>query len=172
MEAIWPTKSLVESRSSFYSAINRIRTCLYGQIVVSRGRQYEINRAAAYWWDVKEFQGLVAEAAQHVPQVERSMELYQRLVSIYRGLFLEEFYSDWCLNLAIAYEEQYCSALSGLGRNFLELGHYDVVTECCDKILNIDGLREDAVSLKIQALLNLGKRSEVARLYRTVDRQR
>ncbi len=171
VEALWPGRDFREARSNLYSAVHRIRSCLFPEAIISAARTYQINRAANYWWDVKEFETLVTATSQRVSTIEELTKLYERMVNIYAGRFLEELYSEWCHNLAISYEEQYCGAMFELGRKAEQLDQCELAIECCNKILSTDPLREDAVELKMKALVNLGRGPEATRLLNSLERE-
>ena len=79
VEVLCPGRDFREARSNLYSAIHRIRSCLFPEVIISEARTYQINRAANYWWDVNEFESLVTATSQKVSTIKGLTKLYERL---------------------------------------------------------------------------------------------
>src|SRR5450631_624751 len=87
---------------TFHSTIYYLRKALDGHGIVSQGSTYTLDLASYFgtnvWYDVTEFQQLQAQAKQALSQEDdvAARKALQMMLELYRGDYVQPFYSDWC----------------------------------------------------------------------------
>jgi two-component SAPR family response regulator/Flp pilus assembly protein TadD len=165
-EALWPECSPAKCNSYFHVTSFRLRRALYPQCLVSEGERYFLNSDGHFWFDIKEFDRLIGEA-QSLPQGSdiRADKLSQA-VALYKGPFLEDFYSEWCESLRRNLEEKYLRALSDLNTYYTAKGRYEAVINLLEKSLEIDPYQDEVWYQLINSYLMMGDQLSATRCYR------
>ncbi|MCL5074175.1 MAG: tetratricopeptide repeat protein [Chloroflexi bacterium] len=144
MAALWP--DLRESKGSinFHSTLYRLRQALYPGVVLLQEGRYRLDPEGDLWSDVAEFESLINEAGSLPKEDDRRVALYERACALYRGPYLEEFYSEWCSTRREELEEEYLRALAELAAHYGCKGAYEQSIALCRRILAVDDYREEA----------------------------
>jgi two-component SAPR family response regulator len=121
-----------------------------------------LNPEAHYWYDVEEFEKLL-EAAPG--SGESRAEALRQAIALYRGEYMEGFYSDWCLPKRRSLEEHYLGILSELAHWCMDEGSHDQALELCEKALQNDSYREEMYRLMMKCHSLLGQPSRVTQVY-------
>ena len=93
-EALWPDKDESKAASVFHTTLHRLRKVLDDDMVYTRNRRYYLNTELSMTYDVREYTQLVRRAAQ-----DNDLETFARAVELYRGAYLADFESSWCVDL-------------------------------------------------------------------------
>jgi ATP/maltotriose-dependent transcriptional regulator MalT/two-component SAPR family response regulator len=102
ISALW-TEVDEQTTRTFYSTIYYLRQALGGEsIIVAKGGTYALKLDVLYgekvWYDVAAFEGFQARAKQALDEGhnEEAKVAYLAMVDLYRGDYVQPFYSDWC----------------------------------------------------------------------------
>lgn len=113
--ALWPEIDDQTTRT-FYSTIYYLRQALGGEsVITAKNCSYALKLDALYgkniWYDITAFEEYQAKAraASEEEEDEEARKAYLAMVELYRGDYVQPFYSDWCTirrdNLRTAYLE-------------------------------------------------------------------
>lgn len=165
METFWGEAPPPKANSSFHSTNYRLRHALFHECVVKEDGLYRFNRRVPYWYDVEEFERLIKEAEGLDSDSEEAAERYRQAIALYRGDYLEEFYSDWCLLKREALREKYFAALMRLAAFKARRGEFGESIELYKKILARDDYREEAHREVMRCLALAGDRAAAIKYY-------
>ncbi len=99
VEALWPDIPVTKANSNFHSTLYRVRKALYPNCVYRDGETYALNAEWSYRSDADEFARLL-DGADNLPENAREREeLLGRACDLYKGPFLEEIESGWCIDV-------------------------------------------------------------------------
>ena len=93
-EALWPDKDESRAASVFHTTLHRLRKVLNDDMVYARNRRYYLNTDLPMSYDVREYTQLVHRAQQN-----NDLESFATAVELYRGAYLADFQSSWCVDL-------------------------------------------------------------------------
>lgn len=100
--ALWPEIDEQTTRT-FYSTIYYLRQALGGEsVIVAKGGTYSLRLSALYgddvWYDIAAFENYQARARQALDEKDdiQAEAAYLAMVDLYRGDYVQPFYSDWC----------------------------------------------------------------------------
>ena len=165
MEVFWPEMPPKKATSRLHSTNYRLRQALYPECVVYQNGWYVFNSEIDYWYDVEEFEKLLDKAERLGPGSEEGAECYMAAIALYRGDYLEEFYSDWCFMKRQELRERYINALVSLGDFYAGRGEHMRSIEVFKKALAKDNYREDIHQRVIRAYSALGDRAAAIKHY-------
>ena len=163
-DVFWPDLPPAKAKSTFHSTVYRLRRAIHMEILTfdrSSGT-YELNPEVCYWYDVEEFEKLLKVAPG---SGESRAEALRQAIALYRGEYLEGFYSDWCLPKRRILEKQYLDALSELAYWCMDEGSYDQALELCEKALQKDSYYEEMYRLMMKCYSLLDQPSRVTQVY-------
>jgi LuxR family maltose regulon positive regulatory protein len=138
----WPELSAKKMRNSFHTTLHRLRHAAGSQVVVVEGGYYRLGDVN-YWFDVEEFEALVARARLLPPYDWQTEDLWRRALALYRGDFLPEVERPWCVPRREALREMYVEALLGVGKCHEARRDFEGAVEWYRRALTVDELRED-----------------------------
>lgn len=93
-EALWPDKDESKAASVFHTTLHRLRKVLDDDMVYTRNRRYYLNTDSPMTYDVREYTQLVRRAQQ-----DSDLETFATAVELYKGAYLADFESSWCVDL-------------------------------------------------------------------------
>jgi DNA-binding SARP family transcriptional activator len=172
-ETLWPDSAA--GQANLHAAARDLRRWLgFPSTLVFQGDRYAL---AAGDVDADRFEADVARArtARRLDRAE-ACRRYQAAISLYEGPFLpEEGSLDWVAARRRHLEECSLEAWLFLATEALDDGLYDEALILAGRVLDLDGIREDAIRIQMRALAGLGRRSEALRLFArlrlTLDRE-
>jgi len=166
--ALWPDLSLAKAHSTFHFYLFQVRRLLGGADAISyEGGVYRLA-ARRYQYDVDEFHRTLAKAARAM-SAQREKYLLQA-VSLYRGDYLEDTYSEWTDELRASLRREYHQALEDLAKNCRAQGRLEDAAEYCHRLLDKDTLREDIHRELMGILLEMGDRAGAIRQFEKLRR--
>ncbi len=165
MDTFWPELSPKKATSRLHSTNYRLRQALYPDCVVYQNGWYVFNSEIDYWYDVEEFENLLEKAEKLGPGSEEGAECYMAAIALYRGDYLEEFYSDWSFMKREELRERFLNALISLGDFYAGRGEHTRSIEAYKRVLAKDSYREDVYQKLIRAYNASGDRGSAIKLY-------
>ncbi len=141
--AMWPDAPEEKTTNAFHSNMYRLRAALYKGVIAKDSGRYVLDPSVRFAFDVEDYQEALskADAAKGTPDAIPHLE---KALSLYKGQFAPDFYSEWAENLRWQMEEQQMSLLARLAAAYNEAGEYKRSADICQKILDVDDLNEAA----------------------------
>jgi DNA-binding SARP family transcriptional activator len=165
----WPDLPPKKMSNSFHTTLHRIRRAVGSQTVVVKEGLYCLGDVE-YWFDVEEFESLIARARFLPPHDWQTEDLWQRALALYRGDFLPEVERIWCISKREALCEMYIEVLIGMGRCHEARRDFDGAVAWYRRALEIDELREDIHCLIMRCYVEVGQRSRALAQYHRCER--
>jgi two-component SAPR family response regulator len=165
MEAFWPDHPPGRQVSSLHTAIYSIRRELGKEAVSFDGNLYSIESEGGVQYDVAKFEQAASIAEGLPPGDPRLMFALTEAVNLYSGEFLPEFDSEWVDERRRSLEINYLDLLASYSEEALIQGQPSQVVTLLRAALSIDPLRDDTNKYYIEALGQLGRRSEIVAHY-------
>ncbi|MBI3962478.1 MAG: response regulator [Deinococcus sp.] len=162
VEDLWGETTVGKGSSVFHTTLHRLRRAVPVVDVSREGMRYYAT--GRYWYDVSEFRTLLDQAREAKDLIQRSMYL-SKAAELYRGSFLEDTYSDWCITSRENLEEAYIGVLVGLAHTSLEQGDHDRGIGHARTILARDPYREEAHRIIMHAHYHMGNRVAALKHY-------
>jgi tetratricopeptide (TPR) repeat protein len=112
----WPDYSPGKVNSIFHSTMYRLRRVVPPELVVyDRDIDvYLVDLSTEYWYDAQRFEDLLEEATSAVP--EAAENLYRQAIELWKGDYLAEFSSEWCIAKREELRRKYVNGLVQLAR--------------------------------------------------------
>ncbi len=167
---LWPELSPARLRSAFHVTLYRVRRALgVNDSILYDDEHYAFNRQLDYYYDVDEFEALVARAEEAPP--DEAEACLQKAASLYRGEFLEGMTfggEEWCLWRREELEHRFLGALRALGDLRMGREAYAEALEAYRRLLARDPLNEGAHRAVMRCLALAGDRNAALRHYQTM----
>jgi DNA-binding SARP family transcriptional activator len=164
--ALWPDLSPAKGTSNFHINLYRARRATFPGIFTLEQGQYKLNPDLDIWFDVAEFEGLLSRA-QNLPLGSRArMVNLERAIELYRGPFMEEFYSEWIEIRRRELEDEYLKALSLLAGFYSRKGKQDRAIALLEKSIAIDPYQDEVYCQIMELNLAVGDRASALRIYK------
>lgn len=162
-ELLWPDASPDRSRRNLSDALYRLRQMAEQQmagidLLVADSQTIAVRGDAPLWVDVWE----LASGGDNVTQ---SPDAATRLVELYRGPLLPEFYEDWLGPHRAALHERYLNALLHLAGIYETSQQLDAAYRTLQAALQADPLRETAYAQAMRVLAKLRRVPDALNLY-------
>lgn len=142
--AFWPEMSPSRATSNLQSTLWRARNALGNSAAIAHQEdRYEISAEINLWYDVEEFERLLAQARQPGLSKNRQIDLLNQAADLYRGDFLDDVYMDWATERRYVLARKYMDALEKLGNLAYELGDYDRAITAYIRLVEKDNFRDD-----------------------------
>jgi LuxR family maltose regulon positive regulatory protein len=158
IDAFWPNQPPHMAKQLFYNALYSIRKTIAKDVILFDKKIYTPSPKYHYWIDTEEFETLINRADRLVKDGNRAAGLiqYEEAVSLYRGGFMDDFYSEWCQQRRRYFEGLYLYILRNLAQGHYELGNYDKALRFCKLFIDKDPYYEEAhcVAMRCYAALN------------------
>mgnify|MGYP000321255236 CR=1 FL=1 len=163
-DALWTDKDLKRAQWSFHSARKRLREFVGEEVIVKLQRgQYGLNPHLPIWFDVAEFDKLLARS-QHIADANARSKLLESAVQLYRGDLLEQNYKDWVVPVRTRMREKYIGALLQLG-DLAQRQEPQQAIAWYEKSLQADDLDEDTYFKVMELYVRTNNRIAAHRTY-------
>jgi ATP/maltotriose-dependent transcriptional regulator MalT/DNA-binding SARP family transcriptional activator len=164
--ALWPDLSPARGTSNLHINLFRARRALYPGIFIFEDGCYKINPNLHIWFDVAEFENLLAVAEATTSPITDRASALERALELCGGTFLEELYSEWIEDRRRELENKYLRVLSLLADYYASRGNYSRAVALLEKFIAIDPYEEDAYCRIIRWHLAERNRSLALRTYK------
>ncbi|NLE77412.1 MAG: hypothetical protein GX605_11760, partial [Chloroflexi bacterium] len=164
-DLFWPDLTQSRMNSVFHTVLYRLRRALFSECIVYEDSRYRFNAGVDWWYDAKVFEELV-DAAKQVEDAPEAISLYQEALNLYRGDYLEEFYSDWCAQERDRLRERYLSAAMALAELLFDQDELEASVGVCQSVLARDRYQERAYRRLIRCYARMGDRAAAVKSYR------
>jgi DNA-binding SARP family transcriptional activator/Tfp pilus assembly protein PilF len=161
----WPDLPAKKMTDSFHTTLYRARRAVGSDVIIVENGEYQLGNVD-YWFDVDEFEGVVARARLLPPHDWQAEHLWRRAIALYQGDFLPEVERTWCIPRREALRGMYLEALLGMGRSHEARSEFEGAVECYKRALDIDGLREGIHRRIMRCYAEIGRRTEAVAQYR------
>jgi LuxR family maltose regulon positive regulatory protein len=164
----WPELSAKKVINSFHTTLHRVRHAVGSEVVVAEDGHYRLGDVD-YWFDVEEFEALVARARLLPPHDWQAQDLWQRAQALYAGDFLTDVERMWCVPRREALREMYIEALVGVGRCHEARREFEGAVDWYGRALAVDDLREDVHRRIMRCYEAAGQRTKAVARYRRCE---
>jgi LuxR family maltose regulon positive regulatory protein len=161
----WPELSLARMTSTFHATVYRVRRAVGRDAILYDNERYRFNRTLSYRYDVEEFESSVARARQLDAQSDAAAECYRQALTLYRGEYLEDIYSDWAMPDRDALSNQYVAAVNKLAEFHAGRGEYEQAAQLYRQLLQRDNLREEVHRRLMECYVLAGERARALQHY-------
>lgn len=169
LEVFWPEATPAKASSAFHSTNYRLRRALEDQdCILYKNGVYLINPELSYWYDVEAFQALIEEA-ENAESAEERASSYLKATKLYKGDYLEEFYSDWHYFQREELQRQYFEALTHLAEYYRENEQVEDALPLYEKIVAEDPYQEEIHRKIMRAYLESGQRAAAVKHYQELE---
>ena len=142
--ALWPDLDDEKTTSAFHSNMYRLRQALYKDVIAKDSGKYILDPQGQFVFDVAEFQRALQKADTLPKGSPDAIALMEKALSLYKGQFAADFYSEWAESLRWQLEEQFTSLLAGLAAAYTDAKEYMRSAEICQRIIEMDEYNEAA----------------------------
>lgn len=166
VETFWPDQTPGRQVSSLHTAVYGIRRVLGKESVVFDGSVYRLSEELAINYDVPRFER-AAEIAEALPPGDpRRMFALTEAVHSYSGPFLSDMASEWVIQRRRLLELRYLDLLASYSEEALVRSQPQKAVQVLRDALRVDPYRDDLNLHYLEALGQLGRRSEIVSHYR------
>jgi ATP/maltotriose-dependent transcriptional regulator MalT/DNA-binding SARP family transcriptional activator len=156
---------------TFHSTIYYLRKALEGRCIISQGSTYTLDLHSYFgenvWYDVTTFLQYHTQAKEAINREDESTakEMLLAMVNLYKGDYVQPFYSDWCTFRRDELRGAYLDARRDLAQIAWKQEQYDECTNHWQYILAVDDCQEDAHYWLMRCYMRQGKRGLALRQY-------
>jgi DNA-binding SARP family transcriptional activator len=178
IDTFWGEADFEAVEKNFHPTVSHIRKALNSNqplkqnFLLYRDGDYQLNSDFTYRIDIEDFDRLVAEgeAARRAGQHERSLQVYEEAIALYRGEFMQGSYDEWVEEQRSYYTEQTMRILEALAVAAQKAQEWPRSLRLAQQILRNDPFREDIHCMIMRAYAGEGHRSSVKEQYETLRR--
>lgn len=163
LEILWERRSASEASVIFHSTTYRLRRAIPNCLVHEDG-VYRLNPEMDFNDDVTQFAEALRRAEKARSNSER-IKHYTAAVNLYRGDYLEDVYSDWCMEIRERLRCQYLDALFALAEIYERRGNLAQAMEHYRTCIEKNRDREEAYRALMRLQFRVGDRAGAARTY-------
>lgn len=151
----WPDFSPGKISSNFHATLWRVRRALgFRDAIVFEDDYYSLHPSMNIWYDVKEFEEYVQQAAKSRTSASERSELFRQAVQLYQGAYLQDVYMDWADKRREELRNSYLTVLTNLASLENKAKKYREARELYEKIVSVDPYR-DEIHLELMKCLTL-----------------
>ena len=131
------------------------------------GSAYSFNLKTDYWFDFEELEKLLKSSKEKAADnLEKSYQLFNQAIKLYKGDYLEEFNSqEWIWNFRNKYKELMIKTLLELDQQFQQENEYSKLMQLYNKIQQRISFDERILKNSIEALINSGSLNQAKQKY-------
>ena len=167
----WPTLSSGRMTSSFHAAKYKARRALGVEFAIFEDDCYRINPAMNLWYDVAEFQRLLASATtRSASDPDRAAE-FQQALNLYTGPYLADSYAEWPVRPRERLQIQFFELVKTLIDDLLARRQYADALVAAQRGLEQDYYREDLHLVVMRCLAEIGQSARALAHYDKMSRR-
>jgi ATP/maltotriose-dependent transcriptional regulator MalT len=155
--ALWPDLPEEKTTSAFHSNMYRLRKALYPEVIAKDSGRYVLDPTGRFLFDVDEFQQALQRADAAPKGSAEAIQLMEKALSLYKGQFAPDFYSEWAESLRWQLEEQYMALLTSLATAYSVVGQFKKSADICQRILELDEFNDAAWYRLMSCYIQSGK---------------
>jgi len=164
----WPDLTPAKVRSAFHVTVYRLRRALnVPDCILFDNDRYYFNQNTDYWYDVQEFDRLLAQAARVKDRDQAAYEAcLQDAVALYRGDYLESLSlggAEWQAAQAETLRDKYIASLLELADLAANRGDFARALDCFRRVARKDSFREVAHRGIMDSYRHMGDRNAALR---------
>ena len=164
--AVWPDLSPAKAASNFHINLYRLRRALHPRIITVEQGRYLINPNLEICFDVREFEKMVKASNDGALSDVELIPNLEKTVSLYKGQFLAEIYSDWAADKRQELENKYVKALMLLARLSSNRGQHYRAVGLLEKLISIDPYQDEIYCQLIEEHLAMGNDLAASGIYK------
>ncbi|RLC63687.1 MAG: hypothetical protein DRI01_04735, partial [Chloroflexi bacterium] len=164
--ALWPDLSPAKGTSNFHINLYRARKAVFPGIFTLEQGRYKLNPDLNIWFDVAEFEGVLSQTENPITNSEAWAANLEKAIQVYRGPFMEEFYSEWTEIRRRELEHKYLRVLSLLANFYGDKGNYDRAIALLEKSLAIDPYQDEIYCHIMEWCLVVGDKASAMQTYK------
>ena len=173
METFWPNSNTLSARNCLNVTLHHLRTFLEKyigdqELIIYENECYFLNPELEIQTDMSEFNYhyCLAQSHERNGETQASLDEYQLAAQQYQGELLEDFpYESWLELDRESLKENYLVILNKLSHYYSCNGHPEIAIDLGEKILKIDGCREDVHRRLMKCYVRINQRDKAARQY-------
>ncbi|HEU5378446.1 MAG TPA: tetratricopeptide repeat protein [Ktedonobacteraceae bacterium] len=175
INALWEDDVPDTIDQTFYLIIHYLRKNLGGACIISREQSYKLDLSMVYgnniWYDVGLFLEQYKNAKQNIQIGDdiAAKEALLTMVKLYRGDYVESFYSNWCLARRDALRSTYIDARRLLAQIAWRQEQFEESAEHWQQVLSIDDYLEEVHYEVMRCYVRQGKRGLALRQYQRCE---
>jgi DNA-binding SARP family transcriptional activator len=165
-DALWPELDLTAAANNLHKNLYHLRAALAGEggAGVARLSADTLTLSPDIWIDVDQFRRL----AQQTRTQHGNTVLYEEALSLYAGdLLPEDLYDDWTEPQREELRAECVRLLLEVSHLYDEQGRPELAVERLERLLQVDGLNEDAHRRLMLLYARAGSRHRALRQYQT-----
>jgi len=168
LEAFWPD-DLEKGKRNLYTATSYLRSTLGSQTdyILRTPAGLQLNPQLPCWHDLLELEKAL-QASQHHRQhgpKEAALDSLSRVLSLYRGPYLEGCYYEWAVNRRDQLEQRMLDALLYLASGRQSQERHSEAVEVALRVLDLDPCCQEAYRLVMRSYLEGGRPEEAVRSF-------
>jgi DNA-binding SARP family transcriptional activator len=177
--ALWPDSAKEQAGAHMRVTFYQLRkTLAEAAWVPFTPAGYAFNRSLPYYYDVEQFQALIAQAdaprrthsGEKAGEADDATTQLAQACALYRGTYLADFPPhEWIVERQTELQRQYMHALSRLGAAFERQGDYQQALVWYQRLTDCDPYDEQAHAAILRCYASLGQRSKALRYYRDLQ---
>ena len=167
-DALWPEADGDSAHHSFEMTLHRLRTLIdHPETLEFQEGRLSLD-PKCYWVDVWAFEHLFEEAEGKRKEglTERSVELAQKALEMYKGPFLAgEIEQPWVISIRERLRRKFLRNVSWLGHYWEQSDKWEKTLECYERGLEVDDLAEELYQRLMMCYQRLGRKAEALSVY-------
>lgn len=177
LETLWPEKEYADTGAAFKAQIHRLKKMLeengldeerHLAIVYTQGC-YRLDLGSGCWLDAAVLDDLFDKAdTLSTEQPREAMEIYQRLITLYKGDYLPEISSPWVFPDRNNYRRIFLKSVFNLDTLYRQEGMFAESIGLYEDALQIVPFEEELHIRYLQALMSAGKKGEARAHYENI----
>lgn len=169
--ALWPDEIDDQIDQTWRSTLYYLRKVIGEPCIVKKGARYELNLTSRYgkdiWYDVDVFLASKKQAQQALANDDKdnAYTAFLEMTRLYRGDYVQSFYSDWCIFRRDELRRDYLDARHQLALLAWRQDRFDEAATHWQHMLAIDNCMEEAHYGLMRSYLRRNKRGLALRQY-------
>ncbi len=162
---LWPELPQDKLVNNFHVALNQLKSVIGKEYIQFSEKTYSLTDVAI---DAEKFLGLIGEAKKLLNDNKIHGAEYQlnKIIELYKGKYLEDFYDDWVLEMRDFLYEQYREAVLMLAEIYLKKLNTQAAIGLITRLIISDPLDEEAHRFLMSAYIQAGKKEKAIEQYK------
>ena len=168
----WPDHRPFTVKQLFHNALYRIRKIIGKNMIIFKEEGYQPSSKYQYWIDVEEFEKRAQQGKQLTSDGNLAGGLikYEEALSLYRGDFMNDFYSEWCQQKRRYFEEIYLEVLKKLAQGHHKLGNFAKALKFANSVISKNPYDEDVYCLAMRCYAELNDLGGLQNCYSNLEK--